>query len=176
MKFGQFKECNVRNIFSWKIMQKRRRKTSPPASFLTALYEENVGTLILVYVDRPRLRHTIKTDCTKFQTVDLKICSILIFEKKGLRLVSPPYFACDFSRKIFLMLYSINWPNFIVYFPLLHEILGNMLIVIICFPGYDNAKNFEINFFNVFKGLSVARKCLRPESGSLIIKRKKRQQ
>ena len=48
-----------------------------------------------------------------------------------------------------------------------------MLIVIICFPGYDNAKNFEINFFNVFKGLSVARKCLRPESGSLIIKRKK---
>ena len=48
-----------------------------------------------------------------------------------------------------------------------------MLIVIICFPGYDNAKNFEINFFNVFKGLSVARKCLRPENGSLIIKRKK---
>ena len=35
------------------------------------------------------------------------------------------------------------------------------------------SKNFEINFFNVFKGLSVARKCLRPKSGSLIIKRKK---
>ena len=28
--------------------------------------------------------------------------------------VSPPHFVYDFSRKMFLMLYSINRPNFIV--------------------------------------------------------------
>ena len=48
----------------------------------------------------------------------------------------------DFSR-IFLMLYSIYWPNFIVYLPLLLEILGNMRIVIICSPICD-AINLEI--------------------------------
>ena len=48
------------------------------------------------------------------------------FLEKGLGIVSPPYFVYDFSRKMFLMLYSINWPNFIVWLPLLLEILGNI--------------------------------------------------
>ena len=43
---------------------------------------------------------------------------------KGLGLVLPPYFMHDFSRKMFLMLHSTNWPNFIVWLPLLLEILG----------------------------------------------------
>ena len=30
------------------------------------------------------------------------------FQEKGLDLVSPPHFLYDFSRKMFLMLYSIN--------------------------------------------------------------------
>ena len=38
----------------------------------------------------------------------------------------------DFWRKIFLLLYSINWLNFIVWLPLLCEILGNMCIIIFC--------------------------------------------
>ena len=42
------------------------------------------------------------------------------------------------------MLYSINWPNFIVWLPLLLEILGIMCIAIVCFPGGDLI-NFEIN-------------------------------
>ena len=33
--------------------------------------------------------------------------------EKDLGIVSLPYFVYDFSRKMFLMLYSINWPNFI---------------------------------------------------------------
>ena len=33
-------------------------------------------------------------------------------------------FVYSFSRKMFLMLYSINWPNFLVCLPLLFEILG----------------------------------------------------
>ena len=51
-----------------------------------------------------------------------------IFLEKGLGLVSSPHFVSDFSIKMFLMLHSINWPDFIVWFPLLLEILGNMCI------------------------------------------------
>ena len=46
---------------------------------------------------------------------------------------------------MFLISYSINWPNFIVWSPLLLEILGNMCIALVCFPGCD-VINFEINF------------------------------
>ena len=37
------------------------------------------------------------------------------FPEKGLELVSPPHFPYDFSRKMFLILYSINRPNFKVW-------------------------------------------------------------
>ena len=48
----------------------------------------------------------------------------------------------DFLRNIFL-LYSINWPNFIVWLLLLLEILSNMCTVFIYCPVCD-VKNFEI--------------------------------
>ena len=35
------------------------------------------------------------------------------FSEKGLGPVSPQHFVHGFSRKMFLMLRSINWPNFI---------------------------------------------------------------
>ena len=63
-----------------------------------------------------------------------EICSILMFLWKALRLALPPYFLYGFSRKIFFMQYSINWPNFVAWLPLLLEILSNMCIVIICCP------------------------------------------
>ena len=56
----------------------------------------------------------------------------------------PPHFVYYFSIKIFLVLYSVNWPNFIVWLPLLLEILGNICIVIICCPVCDVIK-VEIN-------------------------------
>ena len=68
----------------------------------------------------------------------------LNFSEKGLELVSPPHFVYGFSRKVFFMLHSMNWPNFIVWLPLLHEILDYMCITIIYWPGYDVMK-FEIN-------------------------------
>ena len=42
------------------------------------------------------------------------------------------------------MLYSIDLPNFIAYFPLLLEILGNICIAILCYPGCE-VMDFEIN-------------------------------
>ena len=53
------------------------------------------------------------------------------FLEKGLGVVSSRYFVYDVSRKMFLMLYSINRPNFIVGLSLILEILGNIYIAII---------------------------------------------
>ena len=55
------------------------------------------------------------------------------------------------------MLYSIDWSNFIVRFPLLLEILGNMCIAIVCFPDSDII-NFEINIISVIKFLYMTKK------------------
>ena len=70
---------------------------------------------------------------------------IKLFEKikRGLELVSLLHFPHNFSRKIFLLLYSINWPNFIVWLPLLCEIFDNMCIAIVGTPGCD-----VINFWS----------------------------
>ena len=58
-------------------------------------------------------------------------CRLLAFSsyyalERGLELVSVPHVLHNFWRKIFLLLYSINWPSLIVWLPLLHEILGIM--------------------------------------------------
>ena len=72
------------------------------------------------------------------------------FSQKGLELVSPSHFTYDFSRKIFLMLHSINWPNFIAWLPSLLEIFGSMCIAIVCFPGCE-VINFEITLIFLIK-------------------------
>ena len=64
--------------------------------------------------------------------------------KRGLELVSLPHFLHNFWRKIFLLLYSINWPNVIVWLLLLCEIFGNMCIAFVCKQSCD-VMNFEIN-------------------------------
>ena len=51
---------------------------------------------------------------------------------KGLGIVSPGHFVYDFSKKMFLMLYAINWQNIIAWLPLLLDMLGNMFIAIVC--------------------------------------------
>ena len=48
------------------------------------------------------------------------------FLSKGLGTVAPAHFVYDFSKKMFLVLFSINWPNFIAWLPLLLEKLSNV--------------------------------------------------
>ena len=59
-----------------------------------------------------------------FKTLHYWFRDLLSFDflDKGLRIVSLAYFVYDFSTRTFLMLYSINWPNFIAWLPLLVEI------------------------------------------------------
>ena len=47
----------------------------------------------------------------------------------------------------------MNWPNLIVWLPLLHQILGNTCIVIVCWSGCD-VINFEINLIFLIKPYS----------------------
>ena len=70
--------------------------------------------------------------------------------KRGPELVSLPHFPHNFWRKIFLLVYSINWPNFLVWLPLLCEILGNMCIASICISCCE-AMNFEVNLMFLIK-------------------------
>ena len=76
-------------------------------------------------------------------------CSILIFLGNGLGTVSLSHFLYDFWRKIFLILYSLNWPNFIVWLLLHLETLRNMWIAIFC-AGCE-AIIFEINVIFLIK-------------------------
>ena len=88
---------------------------------------------------------------------------------RRLGLASPPHFVYDFWRKMLFMLYSINWPNSVAWLPLLLEILGNMCIVIICYP-VCGVINFEINlsflitpFLYITKKAGQKRKYLKNE-------------
>ena len=60
------------------------------------------------------------------------------------QLVSLPHFLDGSWIKIFVLLHSINWPNFIVWLLSLRDVLGNMWVVIVSEPGSD-VINFEIN-------------------------------
>ena len=70
--------------------------------------------------------------------------------KRDLELFSLSHFLHNFWRKLFLLLYSINWPNFIAWLSLLCEILGNMFIAIVYKPGCD-VMNFEVNLTFLIK-------------------------
>ena len=64
-------------------------------------------TLVLIYFGSPQLGNSIKANCINVQAVDPEINNFDFLEK-SLGLASPPHFTYVFSRKIFLMLYSIN--------------------------------------------------------------------
>ena len=76
----------------------------------------------------------IKTNFMKLQTAG---ADMFDYFKKNLGLVLPSDFVHDFLRKIFLMLYSLNWSNSIVWLPIPLETSGTMCIVILCYQVND---------------------------------------
>ena len=74
------------------------------------------------------------------------------FLEKSLGIASPPHFVYNFSRKVILMLNFINWPSFLIWFPLLLQILGNVCIAIIFFSGCD-VIDFQSNHTPLIKPL-----------------------
>ena len=66
-----------------------------------------VNSLVLIFFGSPRLENTMKKHCIGLQTVNLEKCSISIFAE-GSGTLTFWDFVHDFSRKMFLMLCSIN--------------------------------------------------------------------
>ena len=122
VKLGQLIEYNKRNIFLQKLCKKWGREISPLFVFKKSFQYVSIA-LKLAY-------NKIK----RYKTLDYRSRDKLNFNfsEKGLGLVSLSHFVYNFSRKMFLMLHSINWPNFIVRLLLLLEILGSMWINIVC--------------------------------------------
>ena len=137
MKSGQLIECSNINIFLQKSCRKwGRETTSKPLFFLKKLSLKErhfVCSFPWLYYISIALRLAYNKN-NLYKTSDHWSRDILNFDflEKDLGIVSPPHFVYDFSTKMFLMLCSINWPNFIVWLPLLLEILGNTCIAIVC--------------------------------------------
>ena len=128
MKFGQSIEYNTRNIFHEKLYA----KLFPDPFLKNPNWAYSVINGLKVYsffLSYTKLR-AIKI--SKLSCRPIVLTSYEAFLKKKLRLVLLPHFLHDFWRKIFLLLYSLNWPNFIFWLPLFRETLGNMCIVIVC--------------------------------------------
>ena len=98
----------------------------------TEKYWNCFGILLLMYLT-PEFRRLGYSKNKLYKTLDYWSRDMLNFNfsEKGLELVCPKHFVYGFSRKMLLMLYSINWPSFIVRLPLLLEILDNMCIRIV---------------------------------------------
>ena len=156
MKFGQLIEYNKRNVF----LQKSCKKWGSEASstlffffFLKKNFKWGKSKSSSAWIQHISIAFNLAYNKNKlYKTLDYWSRDILNFHflKKDLGIVFSIHFVYDFSRKMFLMLYSIDWTNFIVLLPLLLEILGNMCIAIVCFPVCDII-HFEINLIFLIK-------------------------
>ena len=135
MKVGQLIEYPQKNIFLLKLCRKWGRETSfrPPFVFLKSFVLEKCKLsagwfhYISIALKVAYNRNNWSRDMLNFDFLD-----------KSLGVNSPAHFVYDFSTKMFLMLYSSNWPKFL-------EILDIMCIAIVCSPGCD-VMDFEIKF------------------------------
>ena len=122
MKLGQLIEYRKRNIFLQKLCRNWGRETS--SIFWKSLIcgKSRWSPTYLQYI----------SVALNFAYNKSQMYKTFDYPEKGPELVSLPHFVYDFSRKMFLMLHSINWPNFIVWLALLLKILGNICITIVC--------------------------------------------
>ena len=68
------------------------------------------------------------------------------FLDKGLGIISPAHFEYDFSTKMFLVLYSINWTNFLVWLPswdIGQHVYCNCLLTRLWHHNFQNYHDFS---------------------------------
>ena len=112
--------------------------------------------LVSITFNSPQLGKQLKRNILNFRTLIQRYAQFRVLEK-SLGIVSLPHFVYGFSRTMFLMLHSANWPDFIAWLPLLLEILVNMCIAIVCKPGCV-VTDFEINLIFLIKPFSYITK------------------
>ena len=132
MKFGQLIEYNMRNIFHTENVVDKLF----PDSFLknqnwAYLWSNILNLYTFCFNCLPSWDYWmwLKLSCRPFAFTSYKA---FLKNNKRSDTISLSHFLHDFSRKMFLLLYSITWPKFNVWLCLFREILGNMCIVIVC--------------------------------------------
>ena len=106
-------------------------------------WKQVVCSFVSIYLDRPQLDMQQKQTVWNFRLLVNRYAQFWLF-RKGTGIEFSAKLVYGFSREIFLMLYYINCPTFIVWLPLLLEVLGNICVAIVCFPGCD-VINLKIN-------------------------------
>ena len=136
IEFGQMIEDNKRNSFLQKLCGKWGRETNSRPLFIfrkslkwgesrwSAVWFCYISINVNLIYNKSKLNKTLEYWS--------RVMSNFNFSEKSLGLVSPPHFVHDFSRKVFPILHSINWTNFIVWLLLLLGMLGNMCIRSLC--------------------------------------------
>ena len=148
MKFGQLIAHNKRNIFLQKLGAKWGWETSSRPLFnlkKSLIWDERKWSAawfqhILIALNFPYYKNKLYK---MFRLLIQKCAQFPFFRKGSGTSFSTTFYVWSFA-KIFLMLHSINWPNFIVWLLLLFEILDNMCIKIVCSPGC-NVIRIKIN-------------------------------
>ena len=99
--------------------------------------------LFLLYAQLEDYQMKLKRRCLPIQS---HLLHLKFFQKPKsvLQTSLTPSFLVWYLKKSIFMLYSINWPNFIIWLPLILGILGNNRIVLICFSVCDVINNFLI--------------------------------
>ena len=135
MKFGQIWEYNMKNIFLEKPYTKCGGETSPrPFSekLKLSLYFYsfwNFIQFVLLQLQVDDYHNVLKLSCRPFVFTFYKG---FLKKKRNLELAFLSRVMHGFCRKSIALVYTFNWPSFIVWLFLLPEILGNICIVIVC--------------------------------------------
>ena len=136
LKFGQVIVYNNGNIFLQKSCRKWGRETSsrPLFVFLKSFIWGKSKWPVALFQSLSIVLNLVNNKNKIYKSLEYWSRDMLNFDflEKGLGIASLSYFGYGFLGKMFLMLYSFNWPNFIAWLPLLLQISVNMCIAIIC--------------------------------------------
>ena len=112
MKFSQFIEYNMTNVFLQKACKKRGRRLIPDLFFVffvcfffkkhSITSKQVVSNIVLIYLGGPPHEHTIKSNCITSQTVDPEIFSISILYNRVWYWLHHHILCMIFQEKYFL--------------------------------------------------------------------------
>ena len=109
-----------------------------------------ICSLVSKYFDSPQLAIQWKQTVQNFRLLILRYAQFEFF-RKGSGTSFSTTFCVYFSRKMFLMLHSINWPNFIVWLSLLPSRDIGQYVYYNCLLSRMWRLKFEINLIFLIK-------------------------
>ena len=108
-----------------------------------------ICNLVSIYFNSPQLGIQLKKAVWNSRILIQRYAQFWFFKKGSGNSFSATFRVWFFEENVSHVIFY-SWPNFIAWLPLLHEILGNMCIAIVCFQGCD-VTNFETNLIFLIK-------------------------